>query len=161
MWAHRRSEEPAATEVECYWRKPTLSKIGTELKYITLESFGKVPQQQLPNPTNGSFLQRFVEVGKKRNINSEILRFFTNEDTTFAKLGIHQLLLKYVGQGESSAEEFCTYCSTVMTESLCYEACQATVEQSQNTLWHQLRYGRITASRIYEASRCKKVMVSW
>nr|CAI5866071.1 unnamed protein product [Callosobruchus analis] len=80
MWAHRRSEEPAATEVECYWRKPTLSKIGTELKYITLESFGKVSQQQLRirYPSNGSFLQRFVEVGKERNINSEILRFFAN-----------------------------------------------------------------------------------
>nr|CAI5834218.1 unnamed protein product [Callosobruchus analis] len=99
---------------------------------------------------------RFVEVGKERNINSEILRFFVNEDTTLAKLGIHQLLLKYVGQGGSSAEDVFTYCSTVMTDSLCYEACQATVEQSQNTLWHQLRSGRITSSRIYEASRCKK-----
>ncbi|VEN57621.1 unnamed protein product, partial [Callosobruchus maculatus] len=52
MWVHRRSEEPAATEIQCYWRKPTLSKIGTELKYITLESFGKAPQQQLPHPSN-------------------------------------------------------------------------------------------------------------
>ncbi|VEN48622.1 unnamed protein product [Callosobruchus maculatus] len=152
MWVHRRSEEPAATEIQCYWRKPTLSKIGTELKYITLESFGKAPQQQLPHPSNGSFLQKFVEIGKERNINSEILRFFANEDSSLAKLGIHQLLLKYVSQGGSSAEDFFIYCNTVMTDALC----QATVEQSQNTLWHQLRYGRITASRIYEASRCKK-----
>lgn len=29
MWAHRRSEEPPSTSVECYWKKPTLSKVGT------------------------------------------------------------------------------------------------------------------------------------
>ncbi|CAH2088602.1 unnamed protein product [Euphydryas editha] len=40
MWTHRRSEEPSSTEIECYWKKPILSRIGTTLKYVTfLPSF--------------------------------------------------------------------------------------------------------------------------
>ncbi|CAH2000880.1 unnamed protein product [Acanthoscelides obtectus] len=27
MWVHRRSEEPPSTLVECYWKKPTLSRV--------------------------------------------------------------------------------------------------------------------------------------
>ena len=30
-----------------------------------------------------------------------------------------------------------------------------TVLQSKTTSWYKVRYGRITASRLYEASRCK------
>ncbi|KAI4455664.1 hypothetical protein MML48_9g00000120 [Holotrichia oblita] len=31
MWLHRRSEEPACTSVESYWKKSSLSKVGTSL----------------------------------------------------------------------------------------------------------------------------------
>lgn len=33
-WVHRRSEEPTPTEVECYWRKGKLSRVGTTEKFI-------------------------------------------------------------------------------------------------------------------------------
>lgn len=34
MWIHRRSEKPAPTEVECYWKKSTLSKVGSVIKFV-------------------------------------------------------------------------------------------------------------------------------
>lgn len=42
MWLHRRSEEPSPTETTCYWKRSKMSKIGTALKFITLESFNEV-----------------------------------------------------------------------------------------------------------------------
>ena len=31
MWIHRRSEDPAPTEVACYWKKSCLSSVGTRI----------------------------------------------------------------------------------------------------------------------------------
>ncbi|KAF9416047.1 hypothetical protein HW555_006459, partial [Spodoptera exigua] len=35
MWVHRRSEKPACTFTECYWKKSKLAKVGTTLKFTT------------------------------------------------------------------------------------------------------------------------------
>ncbi|KAH9627674.1 hypothetical protein HF086_016828 [Spodoptera exigua] len=37
MWVHRRSEEPACTSTECYWKKSKLAKVGTTLKFTTVK----------------------------------------------------------------------------------------------------------------------------
>ena len=42
-----------------------------------------------------------------------------------------------------------------MTESACSSAFRATAGQSQSRHWHLLRYGRVSASNIYQASRSK------
>lgn len=34
-------------------------------------------------------------------------------------------------------------------------ACNQTIEQCNSKLWHELRYARITASKVYEVARCK------
>lgn len=39
---------------------------------------------------------------------------------------------------------------------MCKAACSQTADQSDNPLWHSLRYGRLTASVIHEASRAKE-----
>ncbi|KAL4708297.1 hypothetical protein ACJJTC_007703 [Scirpophaga incertulas] len=40
MWLHRRSEQPACTEIACYWIKPKLSQIGSQLKFIKAKDMG-------------------------------------------------------------------------------------------------------------------------
>ncbi|KAB0802565.1 hypothetical protein PPYR_04751 [Photinus pyralis] len=42
-----------------------------------------------------------------------------------------------------------------MTPEICNKCFIATKEQSSSVLWHELRYARITASKVYEAARCK------
>jgi putative phage-type endonuclease len=51
--------------------------------------------------------------------------------------------------------EFVEHCRSKMAIERCDEAQLLTVEQAGTTLWHKLRVGRITASRIHQASRCK------
>ena len=44
-----------------------------------------------------------------------------------------------------------------MKQEHCEEAENRTRDQSNSLWWHKLRYGRTTASTVYEASRCKTV----
>ncbi|KYQ59429.1 hypothetical protein ALC60_01545 [Trachymyrmex zeteki] len=50
---------------------------------------------------------------------------------------------------------FLLFAKQHMSSNLCIEAAKATKEQSSCPLWYELRYGKITASTIYEAANCK------
>lgn len=52
--------------------------------------------------------------------------------------------------------EFTTYAAEKMSDDLCKKAEGVTRDQKDNVMWHELRFGRITASNIYEASKCQK-----
>lgn len=70
MWLHRRSEEPAPTEVVCYWKKPVLSQVGTADKFIKAENIGrklKKPNVILPD-TTGFFEEVFEAINSENNI---------------------------------------------------------------------------------------------
>ncbi|GBP87433.1 hypothetical protein EVAR_60695_1 [Eumeta japonica] len=43
----------------------------------------------------------------------------------------------------------------VASRALIEKVKEETIEQSKSNLWFELRYGRITASKAYEVSRCK------
>jgi hypothetical protein len=53
-------------------------------------------------------------------------------------------------------EEFQEFCSEFMKSNLklLKEAEELTVEQADTDAWHNLRVGRLTASRLYESTRC-------
>ena len=42
-----------------------------------------------------------------------------------------------------------------MSEDLCRIVEKCTRSQSDTLVWHELRYARVTASKIYEAAQCK------
>ncbi|XP_053695814.1 uncharacterized protein LOC128743290 isoform X2 [Sabethes cyaneus] len=66
-------------------------------------------------------------------------------------LSLFHLIREYSG---NDALEFLQFCTERMQEENCFNAQILTVEQADTDLWHELRKGRITASRIHEASRC-------
>ena len=55
----------------------------------------------------------------------------------------------------SSADDFLTFCLANMPLNICSAAEQSTRSQSNNHAWFELRYGRITASKCFQASRCQ------
>lgn len=58
--------------------------------------------------------------------------------------------------GRGKYQDFYQHCVEVMNENLhlIEKANNLTVEQADTDLWHQLRIGRVTASRLYETTRC-------
>lgn len=74
MWVHRRSEEPSPTSVECYWKKSTLSKVGTTLKFIRLEQLCK--KRAIKQASKPELLQEFLQEAKKRKVqNCELVKY--------------------------------------------------------------------------------------
>ncbi|KAJ8911565.1 hypothetical protein NQ315_007946 [Exocentrus adspersus] len=157
MWLHRRSEEPAPTDVACYWKKSRLASVGTSLKFIRVEDFAEINSRSssnLPTESRG-FLEDVIKEGIARKTDSQILKYFQDETDPLQILGMHQLLGKFILNGGKTVQEFITFSKNLLSDEICQKSCEATVSQSSNKLWHELHYGRITASRIYEVFRCK------
>ncbi|XP_054723113.1 uncharacterized protein LOC129233057, partial [Uloborus diversus] len=86
------------------------------------------------------------------------LQLCSNFSTTALKenLSLHILKMNFQeANAGGSADEFLLFIQSKMTSALCQEAENASRYQAKSSKWHELRYGRITASKIHEASRCK------
>lgn len=150
MWIHRRSEEPPCTAVACYWNKSRLSRVGTSLKYMTAKDLSNGAPGL---PSNSGVFDKFLDSARKRELdNCELIKYHPDyvSDSSLS-LSMHQLVLKYK---EISCETFLQ--KIVVSNETIIEIEEETRDQHQNKLWFELRYGRITASRAFEFSRCKK-----
>ncbi|CAG9788303.1 unnamed protein product [Diatraea saccharalis] len=149
MWVHRRSEDPSCTSIECYWIKSKLSRVGTTVKYITAKDLSKGKPSL---SSNTGVFEKFLAEGKKRKLtNCEIIKY--QKDYVFAGpegFSMDKLVQKYK---ETSCDTFLS--RVVLTDSDISNIEKETRDQHKSSLWHELRYGRITASRAYEFSRCK------
>lgn len=155
MWVHRRSEEPSCTELECYWKKSMLSSVGAKNKFVTVGEFGAPPEKRLANAPEGTFLQSVLKNAKERSSSMQLLKHFSEGDEWLNQFSIHHLLIKFIKTGSENAEDFLRFSSAEMTEESCEKALKLTVEQCDSKIWHELRYARITASKIYEVAHCK------
>ncbi|KAI5722921.1 hypothetical protein M8J76_015751 [Diaphorina citri] len=74
-------------------------------------------------------------------------------------LSIHKLIVEWLiyNPGASNTtdayDSFIRFCNTAMQSFSIAECLKKTQGQTSSPLWHDLRYGRVTASKIYEASR--------
>jgi hypothetical protein len=150
MWIHRRSEDPPCTAVECYWKKSKLSRVGSSLKYMTAKEMSNGAPSL---PSNSTVLDKFLDIGRKRKLdNCELLKYQPGYICSSTQsLSMHQLVLKYK---EKSCETFLE--KIVLSNETIAKIEEETREQHQNSLWFELCNGRITASRAFEFSRCKK-----
>jgi len=156
MWVHRKSGNPSVTEVECYWRRSSLASVGTSKKYIELKELGKINIKDAHLPDNSSFFKAVLDKAREKQLDSQLSRHnYILKSRKLMSLSIHQLLLNFYEKGSLSADDFLKYASKEMSEDLCHMAEKLTRSQSDTLIWHELRYGRVTASRIYEAAHCK------
>ncbi|XP_046735004.1 uncharacterized protein LOC124404715 [Diprion similis] len=161
MWLHRRSEDPAPTEVECYWKKSRLSGVGSAIKYIESKDLGNQDSRSVLShpPNNETFLQKVLDIAQAQQIDGQISRIsFQLIGERTSNLSMHRLALQfYLHESPQckSVGDFLTLCTNEMTKDLCDEAQVITKEQSNCPLWYDLRYGRITASKLHESAHCK------
>lgn len=155
MWVHRRSEEPAPTDVQCYWKKSKLAGVGTSFKYTTIKDFGSVRINQSSNNVN-NFLEQFLEKGREAKAPCQVLKHLNEDNTNLNQLGLHEIICDFLqAKHVPNFDNFVQFAADKMTLSACKEAFLVTGDQSELRLWHNLRYGRITASKLYDVSRCK------
>ncbi|KAJ8911235.1 hypothetical protein NQ315_012222, partial [Exocentrus adspersus] len=154
-WLHRRSEEPPKTSVECYWKKSSLASVGTTKKFIKARDLGKSLQREVED-TDNSFLNMFVnqslEVGRTDSVLTKYFKTLSSTET----LSLHYILQIFLGNHDatSTAYQFINFCENFMSPADCSEAEIVTRNQSDCSLWHELRFCRITASKAYEVMHC-------
>lgn len=154
VWTLRRTEEPSCTEVECFWKKPRLSRVGTTLKYVTVEQMCKQAPQCA---TNTSLFTEFVQEAKKRKItNCELLKYqpdFRHHDVR--QFSLHNFLIQASDKLNNDVDKLLGSLTEALNDNVLSAIETATKNQCNNPLWHELRYGRITASKVFDVSRCR------
>lgn len=159
LWIHRVTENPSPTEVECYWKKPALSAVGSSVKYVKSSDLYKKEKSVVEMPNNVNFFKNVISIAKDKQLDSQISRYSFDICTrNLYNLSIHQLLLNFFEEQKPdsyTADIFLQYAKSKLTNELCVNAELQTRLQSESLLWHELRFGRITASKIYEAAQCK------
>lgn len=79
---------------------------------------------------------------------------YYKEPSNSEKLCIHHLV-SIMPNKPKTPQEFIEFCKQMMHTKTCEEAALATSEQSDCSLWYELRYARITALKAYKAAHCK------
>ncbi|KAJ8670103.1 hypothetical protein QAD02_001362 [Eretmocerus hayati] len=165
FWVHRRTESPSPTETECYWKKSKLSSIGSSIKYIRArEMWKQTSTKPLPLPDASNFLTTLRKEAEDKQIDSQLSRHsFDLQSRKLNQLSKHQLIYSFIeGQDHNEIgntvpllDRFLTYLESKLSKELCQEAEFETRKQSDCPLWYELRYGRLTGSKLNESSRCK------
>ncbi|XP_039311283.1 uncharacterized protein LOC120359056 [Solenopsis invicta] len=154
MWVHRRSKEPEPTATVCYWKKPRLAQVGANVRSMKAKDL--IPSKQTPVlPNSTGFLQTVLQEMEKRNFDCQLSRHFVHVKS-HTDLSMHSLMLKFYNTSTcKDADSFLNFASSEIDIESCKKVAKDTIHQSESTLWKEVRYERITASRIYEVSHCK------
>lgn len=101
-----------------------------------------------------SMLKKFIELGENINNDSTIVRY-SEKNIKRNTLYMDHLVMRFEGKRvEFTCKNFLSFCQSQMTDDICNKIFDETREQSSKAQWYYLRFGRITASKIFEASRC-------
>ncbi|CRK88162.1 CLUMA_CG001947, isoform A [Clunio marinus] len=119
----------------------------------------KLDEENLENDSNilnSSIDVQEIKIKKKKKVKEDPAESFKNLEKL--KVLTSENLMKAFGREsqERTFTDFTEFCAKIMKEnsSLIALAHDLTVEQADTTTWHELRIGRITASRFHEATRC-------
>ena len=161
FWLLRRSEEESVTQVKCYWKKAALSSLKTQSPL-------KVSKEQLklkhaePTVDEDEFRQAAVQaiLQKGLQVKAQALKMMGLGVTPAQSLYLDRLVSRVLDEKKGverqiTMADFVNFCKDEVTDSACQAAEQNTRLQKDAPLWHHLRYGRVTASRLYEVAHCK------
>lgn len=90
-----------------------------------------------------------------KQYNFQISRHCISLNPRLSDISLHQLMFSFVKNGGVNVEDYLNFSKQIVSASVCKEIAVETKNQSESKLWKELRYGRITASRIYEIAHCK------
>ncbi|KAJ8685820.1 hypothetical protein QAD02_021613 [Eretmocerus hayati] len=155
MWVNRRFESSSPTDVECYWKKSRLSRVSSSMRFIKLDDMKSQNVRCTDDlGDNSTSLDKVKMKAEQLQSDSQVSRYLFDLDVSRVNcLSIHQLVYDFYG--DTSALDFFEFARVKMSPELCVEIEERTRNQSDDPLWHEMRFGRLTASIIHEASHCK------
>ena len=169
MWLHRRSSEPSVTDVQAYWNKPRLSLVGSSVKAVPAGDLRPKPRDASQNsvihdadtsdPGEMFFQELLEEVnGGGEGASGLLFDYFAPKTSPWMECSLDRLLDSYLSTarpGEPVFKDFIMHCKARMSSEMCGTIAKMTTAQSHCKVWHSMRFGRVTASKLHEAARCK------
>ncbi|KAJ8667698.1 hypothetical protein QAD02_009361 [Eretmocerus hayati] len=105
---------------------------------------------------NSTFLDKVKMRAEDLQLDSQVSRYsFDLNERQVNRLSIYQLVYDFYE--DTSAFDFFEFAKGRMCQDLCSEIEEKTRNQSDDPLWHEIRFGRVTASTIDEANHYKTV----
>lgn len=137
--------------------KPTLSAVGTSVKFIRAKDMGTANVTEFSVPDGAlltSVVDHSLELGRTDSVLTKYYKTFSDTE----ELSLNHLILKFVHAKD--AEEFLMSCKTAVNVNICNQAKKETQSQSSCSLWFELRFVRETASKAYDVMHCQTIEVA-
>ena len=102
-----------------------------------------------------SLLKAFIERGKDTNPTAFVIRY--SECRKTKQLYMDHLMIWFLEtytESTLTCDKFLEYCSEKMTALSCQKVYDETMDQNTKAQWYYQRFARITASKLYETSKC-------
>ncbi|KAK3891126.1 hypothetical protein Pcinc_004919 [Petrolisthes cinctipes] len=145
-WLLRRSGEKSVTSVKSLWKKARLSNVTVETKSTSLASLKKKARRSSA-AVQDIGEQFFREVLALPSQSGLIYDYYGNNLQYLELFGIDQLLQAFYKEqtGVLTSDGFLQFCKVKMTSDICKMIEKETVAQAKSSLWHALRFARVTA----------------
>lgn len=141
-----------------------MSHIGSNVKFVTINEYAKTKKltNSLTEKNNisdnleicdGDLPESMINYNYKKEPESHFIQFF--KINTVRQLSMLFCYCSVIYEDDKfQVQNFLNFCRNFMSLENCKLCYEKTMDQSNAHLWFELRFGRITASIIYEASRC-------
>ena len=140
-------------------KKAVLAKVGTKTKCTEAKDFATTSAKASSSQVELSgqaFLREFLDKTGDKKLNLQFTRYhFAVKEREIMFLSVHKLLIKFRKNGMNLAYDFIAFAQNILTPDFCAKAEIMTRTQSDSLLWHDLRYGRVTASKLLQTADCK------
>ena len=160
FWLLRRSEEKSVTDVKCYWKKARLSSMKNLSPFQV--SSGERNADAGPTVDEEAFRQEAFAMllNKGYSEKAQAVKLTGTTNKCGQNVYTDMLVVKYVqevGTENVSLEGFRKFCKSAISQDDCAMVENMTRDQKNSPLWHHVRFGRVTASRLHEVSHCSTV----
>lgn len=162
FFLYEKYNTPSPTEAACLWKVPQLARVEEKIDNFDLAKYGRskvaLNSRSITESGSGIFLRTLLEKCPSGRLITA-LKFHQ----PFPRMEAYSLHCLFIDFKESfpaqiTAKEFNKYCMSAMDISDCREIEVNTRGQGQGqncTRWFLLKFGRITASKLWDLSRCK------
>ncbi|XP_065086048.1 uncharacterized protein LOC135708036 [Ochlerotatus camptorhynchus] len=156
FYLYEKYSQPSPTDSICLWKVPNLSKVEENIDKFDLAKHRDSGVSNSNEVINGS--GRFLQTLLSKCPSSATISALKYHQA-FPKVegyALHCLLIDFKESSEAkqSSKRFIQFCKRTMMDSVCKKIETITTGQDCSQ-WKLLKYGRITASKIFELSRCK------
>lgn len=158
FYLYHKHTMPSPTETTCLWSMPQLSKIDENVDNFNLSTYNPTGAMAITPAArtagSGRFLQTLLQKCPTDAIVTS-LKFYQSLPCSNAYT-LYALLLDYKQNptARQSYEQFDDFCKITLKKNICSKI-EIDTRGQNNSQWYQLKFGRITASKVYDLSRCR------